>query len=115
VLEISMISIAFISGLLLQNTHLLDISALGIVLLLTASAGICTGMQFPIAHRILTSDVRNTGKNAGILYAADLAGSWVAGMIGSIVLIPVLGIAQALCVAALFKLSSAVILKLTKL
>lgn len=69
-------------------------------------AGILLGMQFPVASKIYLKNDLRVGYTTGTLYAADLVGGWLAGILGAIVLIPVLGIINTCILMIMFKLSS---------
>jgi len=50
----------------------------------------------------------------GILYSADLVGGWVAGVLGGIVFLPILGLFNSCLVIIMFKLSSLFLLLVAK-
>jgi spermidine synthase len=72
-------------------------AALGLLkaafLLLPVGCGIVTGAQFPLAGRLREERIGRRTQTAGSLYAADLAGGWLGGMLGGVFLLPVLGLA----------------------
>ncbi|OGX17588.1 MAG: hypothetical protein A3K83_00440 [Omnitrophica WOR_2 bacterium RBG_13_44_8b] len=76
------------------------------------ASGLLAGLEFPLASRIYLGKDERVGSTAGALYGADLTGGWVAGMLGSVILIPVLGIFNACMVMLIFKLSSFILLAL---
>lgn len=82
--------------------YLIALVIMGFALL----AGFAVGAQFPVAAAILTQSKEDTGKTAGILYGADLLGGWVAGLLISIILFPLLGLWQTLVLLCCLKLSS---------
>ncbi len=69
-------------------------------------AGFLVGSQFPLANKIWLAVRKDSSGTAGILYASDLAGAFLGSIVVSVVLIPVLGIAQTCLLAAVLKLSS---------
>ncbi|MFA6002464.1 MAG: fused MFS/spermidine synthase [Elusimicrobiota bacterium] len=71
----------------------------GFVALCLAS-GALTGAQFPLACRLQAPGA------VGRLYACDLAGGWVGGILGGVVLLPVLGLRDACLIVAALKLAS---------
>jgi len=69
-------------------------------------SGLFLGLEFPLAGKICLGEKGQVGTTAGILYSADLIGGWVAGVLGSIVLLPVLGLFNTCLVMIMLKLSS---------
>ena len=70
------------------------------------ATGILMGSQFPLAGKIYLREEEGIGSVSGALYAADLIGGWVAGVLGGIILLPVLGLFGACMVVVVLKLSS---------
>ncbi len=81
-----------------------------VFLVVSFVCGILIGAQFPLANELYLKDKEDLGGTAGTLYAADLAGGWLGGIVGGVVLLPVLGLAGSCVVVALLKTSSLVIL-----
>ena len=71
--------------------------------------GFLLGVQFPLASKIYIRGKGSVGETAGALYGADLVGGWVAGMLGGIVFLPVLGLFNTCLVMVLLKLSSVIV------
>jgi spermidine synthase len=69
-------------------------------------SGLLLGLEFPLASKIYIREKKEVGRTAGVLYSADLIGGWVAGIVGSIVLLPVLGLFNTCLIIVMFKLSS---------
>ncbi len=69
-------------------------------------SGFLVGMEFPLASRIYSAAKSEIGQTAGALYFSDLAGGWIAGMLGGVIFLPVLGVFNSCLLAILFKLSS---------
>ena len=63
-------------------------------------------MEFPVATKISLRSSRDVGGTAGALYGADLFGGWAGGIVGGVVLLPVLGLWQTCLVVAALKLIS---------
>lgn len=81
----------------------------GVLLLAVSfSGGSLTGAQFPLANRLYPR--RSVSGVAGLLYASDLLGGWLGGMVGAVVFLPVLGLVATCVVVGLFKLTSFVVL-----
>ncbi len=70
-------------------------------------SGILPGLEFPLAGFLYSRDQpENSERSAGVLYGADLLGGWLAGLLGSIVLVPVLGLLETLIVVLAVKAMS---------
>jgi spermidine synthase len=72
--------------------------------------GLLMGLEFPLASALYLEAGGKIGSSAGSLYAADLLGGWLAGILGGVVLLPVLGLFESCMVAVLLKLSSFILL-----
>lgn len=81
-----------------------------IFLILFFISGLFVGLEFPLANKIYLKNNQHVGGAVGTLYFADLLGGCIAGVIGGILLLPVLGLFNACVVIILFKLSSLVLL-----
>lgn len=101
----------FLSGILFYAERL-SLNSTFLFILLLLIPGVLVGMQFPLAGKIYLKKDEQVGETVGILYAADLLGSWVAGILGGVILIPVLGFFYTCLVIFLFKLSSLIILSI---
>jgi spermidine synthase len=82
--------------------------SLGKVLFLTLSfiSGFLTGSQFPLANKLYLKKSTSLSQTAGLLYAADLLGGWFGGIVGAVVLLPVLGLTGTCITVGLLKLTS---------
>ena len=78
------------------------------ILFLTVSfiSGFLTGSQFPLANQLYLEKSESLSQTAGLLYAADLLGGWFGGIVGAVVLLPVLGLTGTCITVALLKLTS---------
>jgi spermidine synthase len=75
-----------------------------VFLIASLMSGLMVGIQFPLANKIHLAQGRSgISETAGLLYSSDLFGGWISGMIGGVVLIPVLGILNSCLVIALLK------------
>ena len=72
-------------------------------------SGFPVGAQFPLAARICLKSSPKLGTTAGMLYACDLMGGWVGGLVGGVFLLPVLGLTKTCWTLAALKLSSLVV------
>ena len=81
-----------------------------IFLALSFLSGVIVGAQFPLAGKIHLGGSPDLSRTAGLLYGADLFGGWLGGLIGGVILLPVLGLAGTCMVAVMVKVSSLIIL-----
>ncbi|MDD5505899.1 MAG: spermine synthase [Candidatus Omnitrophica bacterium] len=87
--------------------------ALVLYVLLFAS-GLLMGLEFPLAGKIYLGKADNVGSASGLLYAGDLAGGWLAGMLTGVVFLPILGFFDTCLLVAILKLSSLLVLCFSK-
>jgi spermidine synthase len=79
-------------------------------LLLSFIGGFLVGAQFPLANKIYSKGNQSLSKTTGLIYGLDLLGGWLGGIVGGVVLLPVLGLFGSCIVVVLLKLSSFVII-----
>jgi len=79
-------------------------------LILSFLSGLLVGAQFPLANKIYLDRSPNLSRTAGLLYGADLFGGWIGGLVGGVVLLPLLGLFGACMVVVMLKVSSLIIL-----
>jgi spermidine synthase len=72
--------------------------------------GLLIGSQFPLAIQIYLRSSTGLSQTAGLLYASDLLGGWLGGIIGAVVLLPVLGLVGTCITVGLLKLTSFIVL-----
>ena len=75
-------------------------------LVLSFAGGLLISAQFPLANHLLLQDRGEFTPTAGLLYALDLLGGWLGGVIGAVVLLPILGLLGTGIAVAMLKLSS---------
>ena len=81
--------------------------------LLSVTAGLLAGAQFPIVNKIYSANKQEeTGKAAGLTYGIDLSGSCLGALLSGIFLIPVLGIAWSCFIIAAINFSVLIVLLL---
>ena len=73
-------------------------------------SGLLIGAQFPLANKIYLKNDKGLSSTAGALYSSDLLGGWLGGIVGGVVLLPVLGLLGSCVVVVLLKLCSFTIL-----
>ncbi len=73
---------------------------------LSLLAGFIGGTHFPLANRLLLKGQTRVGPVAGLIYGVDLLGSFLGCLLVGLVLIPSVGILQALFILALLNLTA---------
>ena len=68
------------------------------------------GAEFPLANKICLKTSSNLSGTAGMLYAGDLVGGWVGGLIGGVGLLLTLGLWKTCLIIAYLKIISLIIL-----
>jgi spermidine synthase len=76
--------------------------------------GFLMGLEFSLVSRMYLGKRQEAGQVAGLLYAADLLGGWLAGILGGIILLPILGFYNACLIIVLLKASSLILLLVFK-
>ena len=77
-----------------------------LILTLSFISGFLTGSQFPLANQLYLKNSKGLSPTAGLLYASDLLGGWFGGIVGAVVLLPVLGLIGTCITVGLLKLTS---------
>ncbi len=75
-------------------------------------SGLLIGLQFPLANKIYLSAMGNPelSSTAGLLYGVDLIGGWCGGVVGGVVLLPVLGLGETCVIVCIFKVTTFILL-----
>ncbi len=76
--------------------------------------GVLVGTEFALSSRIFLQNNQRIGQTVGLLYSADLSGTWLAGIIGGVIFLPVLGFFYTCLLTVMLKLSSLLILIIFK-
>ncbi len=71
--------------------------------------GLLTGCQFPLASALCVGNNATAGSIAGFVYFFDLIGGWFAGILGGVVLLPLLGVFNS-CIAIVILKAGSLIL-----
>jgi spermidine synthase len=79
-------------------------------LVISFVCGLLVGSQFPLANKLYLRNSADSSKTAGLLYASDLLGGWFGGIMGAVVLLPVLGLVGTGITVALLKLTSLIVM-----
>lgn len=108
-IETALTCFCLLAGPLLISLKHLPVFKLSYALfLLSAVAGCLVGLEFPLANKIYGQD-KMRSKTAGILYALDLAGAYLAALAVSIALVPVIGIIKTCLFLAGLKIISLIL------
>ena len=81
-----------------------------VFLILSLISGVFVGAEFPLANKVYLKKDSKISGTAGLLYASDLLGGWIGGIIGGIILLPILGLLNTCIVVLVLKVSSLIIL-----
>ncbi len=84
--------------------------SVALFLVISFACGLLVGSQFPVANQLYLKQGASLSGAAGLLYAADLLGGWLAGIVAAVVLLPVLGLVETCVAVGLLKLTSFVIM-----
>jgi spermidine synthase len=79
-------------------------------LIISFVCGLITGSQFPLANKLYLKNGESSSRTAGLLYASDLLGGWLGGIVGAVVLLPVLGLGGTCVTVGLLKLASLIVI-----
>jgi len=86
----------------------------GIFLISCIIAGILVGLEFPLANKIYWKKKELISHTGGTLYASDLIGACVGGILIPIAFIPIIGVLKTCLLVAILKLSSLIMIKIFK-
>ncbi|MBM3470844.1 MAG: spermine synthase [Armatimonadetes bacterium] len=107
-------SLACPSMILAANAYLGSPEAFSLLaplfLVVSFVSGLLVGSQFPLANKLHLGSSASITRTAGLLYASDLLGGWLGGIIGALVLLPVLGLVGTCVTVGLLKLTSFIVI-----
>jgi spermidine synthase len=86
------------------------VAAYALILPLLVVSGICTGVQFPAAARLMGGE---GSRGAACIYAFDLFGGCVGGIAGGLLLLPLFGLADTVLLVLLLKAGSFLVLQIS--
>ncbi len=109
-LEAAIVLFSYLSALIITRfLGYTNFSAL-IFMALFFISGLLIGLEFPLATKMYLEDKRQVGFTSGLLYFSDLIGGWLAGVVGAVVFLPILGLFNTCMVIIFLKLSSLLLL-----
>ena len=80
------------------------------ILLLAAVSGAVVGAEFPVSSELNAGSKREYARTAGRIYATDLAGACLGGILTAVLFIPVLGIIATMYILICIKFTSILLL-----
>jgi len=78
----------------------------GLFPFLTLVAGVLGGLHFPLVSKVYLGQQKAIGRIGGIVYGVDLAGSASGALVISVIILPIMGIAQGLSLIVVMNLSA---------
>ena len=73
-------------------------------------SGMLVGGQFPLANKLYLKNPEGLSKTAGLIYGSDLLGGWLGGILGGVLLLPVMGLTGTCITVAMVKLTSLIMM-----
>lgn len=105
-IELAIIGFCIIAGaLLIYINQFVSLKFGFIFFIVSFVCGYLVGSEFPLVNKIYAQDKPEI-KTAGILYALDLVGAYLAALIVSVALVPVVGILKTCILLAIVKIIS---------
>ena len=110
--EAAIIGFAVVLPLIFFGAHALPDTQATLILIrilflaISFLSGLLIGVQFPLANKLYLKDREGLSKTAGLIYGSDLLGGWLGGIVGGVVLLPVLGLTGTCITVGLVKITS---------
>lgn len=108
--EFLLIAFSLIQAFIIVNASRYINYASVIIAVSLFTAGLFLGLEFAWVSKLYIREKINVGRGAGILYACDLLGGWLAAILAGILFLPVLGLFNTFLLIAGLKLSSFILL-----
>ncbi|MDG5767384.1 hypothetical protein QA596_07905 [Balneolales bacterium ANBcel1] len=96
----------FLAGRALPDTQTSLLFVRILFLAVAFVSGLLVGAQFPLANKLYLNNPDGLSKTAGLIYGSDLLGGWLGGIVGGVLLIPVMGLTGTCITVAMVKLTS---------
>lgn len=113
-IELSIIGFCLILSPLLIYLNKIPATNLSFIFyLLSCLCGFFVGLEFPLANKIYMQNKRSSTPSGGILYALDLLGAFVANLVVSVALVPIIGIIKTCMLLIFLKLISLALIRLS--
>jgi len=114
ILEILLAVFSLALGFVIPGFSIFSGSPVSVFYGLLFISGLLMGLEFPLAGKMCLKDEAGLGSVSGALYASDLIGGWLSGILTGIVFLPLLGFFDTCLVIFMLKLSSLIILRSTR-
>jgi spermidine synthase len=108
-LEITVLLFSYLAALLITKIAGYTAFLTPIFIILFFIPGLLMGAEFPLASKMYLGAKKEVGSVAGLLYFSDLLGGCVAGILGAVIFLPVLGLFSTCMVIIMVKLSSLIL------
>jgi spermidine synthase len=112
-IEIWIIAFSYILALILGRWNENPNYTLLIFIFMFLICGFLIGLEFPLASKLFFKEKAKIGITSGLLYFSDLLGGWLAGILGGIIFLPLLGLFNTCILIIPLKLLSLSLLALT--
>ncbi len=109
-LEATIIVFSYTTALMLTGWASVKHFSSAIFFMLIFISGFLAGLEFSLASKLTLTGKEKIGEVSGTLYCADLIGAGLAGFLGGMVFLPVLGLFNTFLVIIILKISSLLVL-----